>query len=71
LIEGYPFYILADKRDSDGDQMAIQVDPADQYAPRTTGVHNVFLAKFEGRGSPNIHQQFTWNTEEQSLRSVS
>ena len=70
LVEGYPFYMLTDKKDEDGNQMAITVDPLDQYAPRTTGVHNVYLSKFLGKEHPNLKQQWVWNTEEASLKSV-
>tara|TARA_B110000914_G_C15290774_1_gene366527 strand:+ start:232 stop:552 length:321 start_codon:yes stop_codon:yes gene_type:complete len=50
--------------------MAVTVSPLDQYAPRVTGVHNVFLQKFEGKVKPNVYQQWIWNSEEQSLKSV-
>jgi len=50
--------------------MAITANPADQYAPRTTGVHNVYLSKWAGKESPNLKQQWMWNAEENSLKSV-
>lgn len=50
--------------------MAITADPKDQYAPRTTGVHNVYLKKWEGKEHPNPLQQWTWNSEQTSLNSV-
>jgi hypothetical protein len=63
LVEGYPFYILSENT-MDGTKMAITVDPTDQYAPRTTGVHNVFLNKWEGKEHPNVYQQWMWDKEE-------
>lgn len=54
LTEGYPFYILTHgKRNSDGHQMAIEVDPRDMYAPKVTGVHNVVLKPWDGKEKPN------------------
>jgi len=70
VVEGYPFYILSAKTDADGNKMAITADPADQYAPRKTGVHNVFLSKWAGKEHPNDKQQWIWNSEESSLKSV-
>ena len=70
LVSGYPFYIKSNKVDADGDVLVITADPADQYAPRSTGVHNVYLDKFSGKTKPNKMQQWIWNAEEQSLKSV-
>jgi len=70
LVEGFPFYILSAKTDSDGNRMAITADPADQYAPRTTGVHNVYLTKWAGKEHSNLKQQWVYNSEESSLKSV-
>lgn len=70
LSEGFPFYIISNKKDKDGNEMAITADPKDQYAPRTTGVHNVYLSKFAGKASPNLKQQWIWNGSENSLKSV-
>ena len=64
LIEGYPFYVLSSNPDYDGYRMALTVDPKDQYAPRTTGVHNVYLQKWSGKDTPNLKQQWMWNEEE-------
>jgi hypothetical protein len=36
--------------------MAVTADPTDQYAPRKTGVHNVYLGKWEGKANPNLMQ---------------
>ena len=54
MIEGWKFYILSDKTDHAGNRMVIQADPKDQYAPRTTGVHNVYLAPWSGKENPNV-----------------
>lgn len=62
--------MISTKLDKDGNKMAITVDPADQYAPRTTGVHNVYLSKFKGKEHPDTRQQWVWNGEENSLKSV-
>lgn len=62
--------MISTKLDKDGNKMAITVDPADQYAPRTTGVHNVYLSKFKGKEHPDPRQQWVWNNEENSLKSV-
>jgi hypothetical protein len=70
LVEGFPFYLISNKTDADGNKMVITADPADQYAPRTTGVHNVYLSKFAGKETPNLNQQWVWNSDEQSLKSV-
>ena len=70
LSEGYPFYLLSGKHDADGSPMALTVSPLDLYAPRVTGVHNVFLEKWSGKEHPNKYQQWIWNAEEQSLKSV-
>lgn len=53
LSEGFPFYILSNKMDADGDRLAITADTGDLYAPRKTGVHNVHLAKFAGKEHPD------------------
>ena len=50
--------------------MAITADPADQYAPRSTGVHNVYLSKFAGKANPNKLQQWVWNGKQSSIKSV-
>ena len=34
LTAGFPLYLLSGTTDSDGNQMAMTVDPADKYAPR-------------------------------------
>ena len=52
LSDGFPFYIVSTET-VDGQKMAITVDPLDQYAPRTTGVHNVYLSKYMGTEHPN------------------
>jgi hypothetical protein len=70
LSEGFPFYMISAKTDSDGNRMAITADPADQYAPRTTGVHNVYLTKWAGKEHSNLKQQWVYNSEEASLKSV-
>jgi hypothetical protein len=49
LSEGYPFYLLSGQHDTDGNPMALTVSPDDLYAPRVTGVHNVFLEKWGGK----------------------
>ena len=49
IVEGFAFYMISNKLDKDGNKMAITADPADQYAPRTTGVHNVYLSKWKGK----------------------
>lgn len=56
LVEGYPFYLMSTNLDKDGNKMALTVDPQDQYAPRTTGVHNVYLSKWAGKEHPNLMQ---------------
>lgn len=70
LVEGFAFYIISAKTDMEGHRMAITANPADQYAPRTTGVHNVYLSKWAGKETPNTKQQWMWNAEENSLKSV-
>jgi len=70
LVDGYAFYILSNKTDKDGNKMALTADPADQYAPRTTGVHNVYLSKWAGKEHVNPKQQWKWNNEESSMKSV-
>lgn len=70
LSPGYPFYFLSTGNNKAGDQMALTVDEADKYAPRTTGVHNVYLSKWAGRETPNLKQQWIWNLENQSFCSV-
>jgi len=70
LISGFPFYLKSNKTDADGNTLVITADPTDQYAPRTTGVHNVYLSAFAGKEKPNLMQQWIWNAEEQSLRSI-
>jgi len=62
--------MISNKLDKDGNKMAITADPADQYAPRTTGVHNVYLSKWKGKEHPDLKQQWLWNSEESSLKSV-
>jgi len=69
LVDGYAFYMKSYNKDKDGNSMCITADPADQYAPRVTGVHNVYLKKCEGKEHPNKLQQWIWNGEEQSLKS--
>ena len=70
VVEGYAFYMISSNTDSEGNRMALTADPADQYAPRTTGVHNVYLSKWSGKENPNTKQQWLWNAEENSLKSV-
>jgi len=70
LSGGFAFYILSTKLDADGNKMAITADPADQYAPRTTGVHNIYLSKWAGKEKPNTKQQWMWNADETSIKSV-
>lgn len=70
LVEGFAFYILSNKTDKDGNKMALTADPMDQYAPRTTGVHNVYLSKWAGKEHPNLKQQWKWNSDETSMKSV-
>jgi hypothetical protein len=70
LSDGYPFYIISKNLSADGEEMALTADPADQYAPRSTGVHNVYLSKFAGKSSPNKLQQWVWNGKQSSIKSV-
>lgn len=53
LNPGYPFYILSTSTNDAGHQMALTVDEADKYAPKSTGVHNVYLSEWSGREKPN------------------
>lgn len=43
LEDGRDFYIQSQMKDHHGDLMVIEVDTKDKYAPRKTGVYNVFL----------------------------
>jgi len=70
LVEGFPFYIKSGKKDKDGNEMCISADPKDQYAPRTTGVHNTYLSKCKPKTNPDTKQQWVWKADEQSLKSV-
>jgi hypothetical protein len=64
LSEGYPFYLAAHKTDADGNKYVLTVNPLDEYRPRVTGVHNVFLSKWSGKEHPNVYQQWVWDAEE-------
>ena len=50
--------------------MAITASHVDQYAPRTTGVHNVYLSKWKGKENSNLDQQWVYNNEERSVKSI-
>jgi len=70
LSEGYPFYLISNKKDKDGNKLAITLNTTEIYYPRVYNIFNVYLDKFEGKEHPNTLQQWVWNTEEGSLKNV-
>jgi len=70
LKEKEPFYLLAKNTDVKGNTMALTLNATDLYAPKVTGVHNVNLEVWSGTEKPNLNQQFLYNSEEDSIRSV-
>lgn len=70
LSAGFPMYLLSHHKDSEGNRMTLTSSYEDQYAPRSTGVHNVHLEVWKGKENPALNQQWVWNADDTSLVNV-
>ena len=64
------FYIISAGPWGYGSDLAFQVDELDKYHPKHYGIYDIRVKKYTGRASNNVAQQFVYNHEDHTVRSL-
>jgi hypothetical protein len=64
------FYIVSGGPWGYGSDLAFEVDEQDKYYPKHYGIYDIRVKEYKGRAANNKAQQFVYNTEDHTVRSL-
>jgi hypothetical protein len=70
LLPGQCFYIVSSGPYGKGSKLALEVAERDKYYPKYYGLYNIGLGVYGGREAKNIRQQFIYDGEEHTVKSL-